>query len=101
MREISMPPATPELIATIEKRLRAEFAPEALVLEDDSARHAGHPGAREGCHLRLRLVSARFVGLRPVARHRLVYATLARELAGPVHALNITALTPVEAVKQT
>ncbi len=96
-----MPPAAPpELIATIEKRLRAEFAPDAIGLEDDSARHAGHPGAREGCHLRLHLVSARFAGLSPIARHRLVYAVLARELAGPVHALNITALAPGEANRQ-
>lgn len=92
-----MSAAPTELIERIENRLRSEFAPDTITITDDSARHAGHPEAGERHHLKLRLVSPRFCGLDPLARHRLVYAALAKELAGPVHALNITALTPEEA----
>ncbi|MGH8273000.1 MAG: BolA family protein [Gammaproteobacteria bacterium] len=95
-----MPAAPQKLIERIENRLRDEFAPEEITVTDDSARHAGHAEAGGRHHLKLRLVSTRFSNLDRLARHRLVYATLAGELAGPVHALNVTALTPEEATGQ-
>ena len=87
-------------IATrIEAKLRVEFSPVALTVEDESARHAGHAGAREGgeSHFRVRIVSEKFHGLTRVERQRLVYAVLADEIAGGVHALALTTLTPEEA----
>ncbi len=84
---------------TIREKLIAAFAPEALVIEDESARHAGHSGARPGgeTHFHVRIVSAAFEGLSRVERQRRVYAALADEMRGPVHALALTTLTPAEA----
>jgi stress-induced morphogen len=89
--------------AAIRQKLTLAFAPLALDLEDESARHAGHSAARradgsEGeTHFRVRLVSAAFEGLSRVERQRLVYAALDQELKGSVHALSVSALTPLEA----
>lgn len=85
--------------SAIESKLTQAFQPERLVVEDQSHLHAGHAGARPGgeSHFRVELVSARFAGLNRVARQRLVYDTLAAELAGPIHALALKTLAPGEA----
>ena len=77
----------------------AALAPTRLELIDDSARHAGHAGARpEGeSHFRLTIVAAAFAGKSRLERHRLVFAALGDLLQTDVHALAITALTPAEA----
>ena len=68
-----------------------------LELIDDSHRHAGHAGARDGRgHFRLRIVSGAFAGLRPLQRHQLVYRSLGELMRTDIHALSITALTPDE-----
>ncbi|HEY7642556.1 MAG TPA: BolA family protein [Steroidobacteraceae bacterium] len=70
----------------------------AVELIDDSHRHAGHAGARDGRgHFRLRIVSGAFAGLRPLQRHQLVYRSLGDLMRTDIHALSITALTPEEA----
>ena len=70
----------------------------AVELSDDSHRHAGHAGARDGRgHFRLRIVSGAFAGLRPLQRHQLVYRSLGELMRTDIHALSITALTPDEA----
>lgn len=82
----------------LRKRLLDGLAAEAVEVEDESARHAGHAGAREGGgHYRARIVSARFEGKSPVERHRLVYEALAGLVGGEIHALSMTLLTPAEA----
>ena len=65
--------------------------------------HAGHAGARpEGeTHFSVTIVSAAFIGQSRVARQRLVYQTLADELATRVHALSLTTLAPDEDVRST
>jgi BolA protein len=80
----------------LEALLRAALAPASLAVRDDSAHHAGHAGAREGAHFAVRIVSARFAGLPLLQRHRLVYDAAAPLLAGRIHALQISALTPEE-----
>lgn len=84
--------------AAIERKLWARFAPTRLTVTDESHRHAGHAGARpEGeTHFSVTIVSAEFAGLGRVARQRLIYQTLARELAAGVHALSLKTLTPGE-----
>ena len=84
---------------TIRAKLTAALAPDALVIEDESAKHKGHAGARpEGeTHFRVRIVAAEFEGVGRVDRQRRVYAVLADELRDRVHALALTALTPKEA----
>lgn len=85
--------------ATVE-RLRERLAalqPLEIEIEDDSHRHAGHAGARDGGgHYNLRIVSAAFAGKGTVARHRLVYDAAGDLMRGPVHALAIRALAPGE-----
>jgi BolA family transcriptional regulator, general stress-responsive regulator len=80
-------------------KLEAAFAPEFLAIADESSRHAGHSGAREGgeSHFRVRIVSAAFKGLGRVERQRRVYAALAEEIDAGLHALALTTLTPEEA----
>jgi BolA protein len=84
---------------TIREKLTRRFAPIRLDIIDESHRHAGHAGARpEGeTHFAVTVVSAAFAGQSRVARQRLVYQTLAEELATCVHALALSTLTPDEA----
>jgi len=83
---------------TIEKKLRDAFAPERLDIEDQSHLHAGHAGAREGgqSHFKLDIVADAFAGKSRLERQRMIYAVLAEELEGPVHALSMSARTPSE-----
>ena len=77
--------------------LERALAPSSLEIVDDSARHAGHPGARGGGHFKVTLVADAFRGRSQLERHRLVYAAVAPLMGGAVHALNIVARTPEEA----
>ncbi len=85
-------------VAQIEERLRAGLAPVRLEILDESAKHAGHAGAREsgGGHFDVTIVSTQFAGKNLVARHRLVYEALGEVLRKEIHALSIHALTPDE-----
>jgi len=84
-------------IETIRSRLVAALAPDALDIEDESHRHAGHAGARDGRgHFRVRIVSAAFEGRNAIARHRAVYAALGDLMQTDIHALAIDARTPEE-----
>jgi len=87
-----------EVAERISRKLHDALAPVSLEVRDDSARHAGHAGAREGgeSHFDVRLVSARFEGLSRLERQRRVNAILAEELAGPVHALTLKLRAPSE-----
>ena len=80
----------------IETALRQALAPQQLEVVDDSHHHAGHAGAGEGSHYTVRITSDRFAGLRPVARHRLVYDALASLIPAGIHALAIQARSPAE-----
>jgi BolA protein len=82
----------------IHDKLMAAFAPDRIDLVDDSETHRGHAGHREGgeSHFSLSIVSAAFAHKTRVERQRMVNQVLAEELAGPVHALSITALAPGE-----
>lgn len=84
--------------ARIRAKLEAGLAPAKLEIRDDSAKHAGHAGARpEGeTHFRVLAVSAAFAGMSRVDRQRKVYALLADELAERVHALALETRTPEE-----
>ncbi len=77
--------------------LEAALAPQLLEVEDDSHRHAGHAGARDGRgHFNVTVVSEAFAGKAPLARHRTVYAALGEMMQTDIHALSISALTPAE-----
>ncbi|WP_334119615.1 BolA family protein [Limnobacter sp.] len=75
----------------IKKRLETTLSAEVEVI-DESHLHAGHEGAKSGGrHYRVKLKSARFNGLRTLARHRLVYDALAEWMKKEIHALAIDA----------
>lgn len=76
-------------------RLRAALPDSKIEVVDDSHRHVGHAGAAGGAgHFSVRIVSARFEGLRTVARHRLVYDALRDWMPDRIHALAIDARAP-------
>ncbi len=83
------------------ERMRAalqSLAPLSLDVRDDSHRHAGHEGARDGRgHFAVEIVSDAFAGLAPLARHRRVYAALGEMMETDIHALQIRARTGAEA----
>ena len=80
----------------IEEKLQI-LEPETIALEDDSAQHAGHEGARlGGGHYQLTIVSRRFAGQPRVVRHRMVYSALGELMSGRIHALALRTLTPDE-----
>lgn len=82
----------------IDNKLRSEFAPLRLAIEDESSRHHGHAGWREGgeTHFRVEIVSAAFEGKSRVTRQRLVFDALKAELEAGLHALALRTLTPEE-----
>jgi BolA family transcriptional regulator, general stress-responsive regulator len=92
---------TADRVSRIRAAIEKELAPTRLEVIDDSARHAGHPGAREGGHFRVRLTSAAFRGKSPIQRHRLVFAAVSGLMKTDIHALNIDALTPEEETQST
>ncbi|MGM0703129.1 MAG: BolA family protein [Pseudomonadota bacterium] len=79
--------------AVIEEKLQA-LEPSVLAVENESHRHAVPPNSET--HFKVTLVSERFEGLMPVKRHQRIYALLADELSGPVHALALHLYTPQE-----
>ena len=68
--------------------------PAHLEVLNESAMHSVPAGSES--HFKVVVVAAQFQGVMPVARHRQVNALLAAELAGPVHALSLHAMTPAE-----
>jgi len=85
--------------AKMHDKLSQAFNLEAIEIINESDKHsghAGHDGSGES-HFRIKLVSTAFAGMNRVARQRAVYDILSEELAGPVHALSVTAKTPDEA----
>ncbi len=81
----------------IRVRLEEQLSPSELELVDDSHRHAGHAGARDGRgHFSVRVVSKVFDGMSALARHRAVYAALGELMTTDIHALVIDARSPEE-----
>ena len=79
----------------------APLVPALLEIRDDSAAHAGHPGAAAGGgHFSLLIVSEAFSGLPRLQRHQRVLREVADLVPHPIHALSIKALTPEELPSQ-
>ena len=88
---VSLPTAG-EIRAALEQAL----APLSIEVVDDSARHAGHAGARAGGHYQVTLVAAAFAGRPQLERHRMVYSAVAPLMGRGIHALSIVAHAPGE-----
>ena len=80
----------------IEQKLSQKFAPSHLEVIDESARHHGHAGWREGgeTHFRVRIAARQLAGKSRVAQHRAVMDELAGEFEAGLHALAIEVLDP-------
>lgn len=85
-------------VSAIRSAIESALAPVALEVEDESHKHIGHEGARDGRgHFRVDVVSDAFAGMSPIARHRAVYAAVGTLMTTDIHALAIRARTPAEA----
>ncbi len=78
----------------IEQRLQNGFSPVFLEVANESHQHSVPPDSET--HFRVVLVSATFNGVSRVARHQQVYAALAPQMEGPVHALALHTFSPDE-----
>ncbi|MCV6546814.1 MAG: BolA family transcriptional regulator [Cohaesibacter sp.] len=76
---------------TIEKKLTHQLQPDFLQVIDESEKHRGHGGWREGgeTHFAIKIQAKAFADLSRIQAHRLVHEALADELAGPIHALQL------------
>lgn len=84
-------------VEAIRARLVDQLVPTQLAVIDESHKHAGHEGARDGRgHFAVRIVSAAFEGLPLLSRHRCVYDALGSLMTTDIHALSLKALTPSE-----
>ena len=84
-----------ETIELLRQRL-ALLQPETVVIVDDSHRHAGHAGARDGGHYQLQIVAQAFAGKSTIARHHMIYDAAGDLMRGQIHALSIRAEVPGE-----
>jgi BolA protein len=86
----------------IREKLTTALNPTHLTIKDDSEKHAGHAGVRQGGgHFTITIVSAQFAGKTLVQRHRLVYSSLDDLMKTAIHALSIQAQTPDEFSKDS
>ena len=90
--------AREQRVEAIRAAIAAALAPVQVDVRDDSHKHAGHEGAKDGRgHFSVDVVSDAFAGLGPLARHRAVYAAVGALMDTDIHALAIRARTPAEA----
>ena len=84
-------------IEMIKKILNKELSPTVLNIIDESAKHAGHAGAKGGGgHFIVEVVSSAFDEKSLIQRHRLIYDALGDAMQTDIHALSIKAYTPSE-----
>ena len=74
----------------------AVLQPLSVTIEDESHRHAGHAGAKDGGHYKLDIVADIFAGKNTMARHRMIYDAAGDLMRGKIHALGIRAISPDE-----
>jgi BolA protein len=90
------------LQSRIEEKLNEAFAPERLAVVNESHQHAGHQPDITGegeTHMRVRIVSAKFIGMSRLARHRAIADLLKPELDAGLHALAVEPSAPGEATR--
>ncbi len=81
----------------IKQKLAAAIETTHIEIVDDSSKHAGHAGARDGGgHFNLNIVSSEFNNKSLIQRHRIVYAAVDELMNTEIHALSINAQTPEE-----
>ena len=82
-----------ERIRKIRDRIKTALEPDSLEIVDESHKHIGHAGARDGRgHFQVTIVSGKFKGLPPIQRHRLIYDAVGDLMESDIHALSIKAI---------
>ena len=83
---------TEDRIEMIRERITNALQPDALEIVDESHKHVGHAGARDGRgHFQVTIVSDKFRDLPPIQCHRLVYDAVGDLMETDIHALSIKA----------
>ncbi len=86
-------------IEKIRERIAAALQPESLDIVDESHKHVGHAGAKDGRgHFHVTIVSDKFKDLPPIQRHRLIYDAVGDLMDSDIHALSINAMTSSQAI---
>jgi len=89
--------APADRIERIRESLQRALLPQQLDIEDESHRHVGHAGARDGRgHFRVRIVASDFAGMPLIKRHQRVYAALGELMQTDIHALALDTRAPGE-----
>lgn len=79
-------------VLEIRARLIAAFSPTELEVADQSHKHVGHEGAKDGRgHFSVKIISPRFAGRKTIERHRMVYEALDAMMKTDIHALSVRA----------
>lgn len=86
----------PTRVDMIRECINAALAPSELEIIDESHLHVGHGGHGGAGHFKVKIVSEKFAGQAPLARHRMVYAAVDSLMPAEIHALSIDAVTPDE-----
>ena len=84
-----------DTVELLRQRL-ATLEPSSVAIEDESQRHAGHAGAKEGGHYKITIVAVAFAGHNTVRRHRMIHEAVGDLMRGRIHALSIRAFSPDE-----
>ena len=73
----------------ITEKLTAAFSPTEIEVIDESEKHRGHAGYREGgqSHFQVTMRAPAFADMNRLARHRAVHDALGKDLVGRIHAL--------------
>lgn len=84
-------------IDELRRRITSALDADVVDVQDDSAKHRGHAGARGGAgHYTVVVVTSRFAGMGRVDRHRAVYDAVGDMIPREVHALAVRAYTAEE-----
>ena len=93
---------TTQRVDMIRERITRQLNPDKLEITDESAKHAGHAGARSGGgHFIVEIIARDFTGKNLITRHRMVYDSLGDMMDTEIHALSIQAYSPDEAGNNT
>lgn len=77
-------------VELIKQRLNDDFSPRELTVNDDSHKHAGHPGAKLGLgHFSIIIASEKLSIMPTLAAHRAIYQALGNLMQTDIHALSI------------
>ncbi len=75
----------------IESRLISAFAPQTLIVQDESEKHRGHAGYQDGgeSHWRIVIGAESLAEMTRIARHRAIHDAIGKDIIGRIHALAI------------